>query len=155
MLNGLTKTETARIDWKSNAPDVFAALAHVNKILSGSSIGCGLIHLLNLRVSQMNGCVFCVDMHAEELREAGETQARLDQLAVWRESMLFNERERAALHWAESLTQLHETHAPDEDYERVAKYFNDREVVDLTLAISMINVWNRFGVGFRRVPAQR
>ncbi len=151
-MNNRTNVTTARIDWKANAPDVFSALVRVNNTVSASSVDSSLVHLLNLRISQMNGCVFCVDMHAKELRDTSESDARLDQLAVWRESIIFNERERAALQWAESLTRLHETHAPDEDYALVKRHFSDREIVDLTLAISMVNVWNRFGVGFRRVP---
>ena len=143
------KTTTQRLDYAAVLPDAFAGMMQTRKYLSTSSLGRPLVELINLRVSQINGCAFCVDMHATDLRRSGETQVRLDQLAVWEESPFFSERERAALHWAESLTRLHETHAPDEDYELARAHFNERKLVELTLAISMINMWNRFGVGFR------
>ncbi|MGZ3497255.1 MAG: carboxymuconolactone decarboxylase family protein [Vulcanimicrobiaceae bacterium] len=146
-------TTTERLDYASLAPDAFAGMMQTHKYLSTSSLGQTLIELVFLRVSQINGCAFCVDMHAEDLRSSGETHVRLDQLVVWEESPFFSERERAALRWAESLTRLHQTHAPDEDYELVRAHFSERESVDLTLAIATINAWNRFGVGFRRLPA--
>jgi AhpD family alkylhydroperoxidase len=112
----------------------------------------GLLDLVKLRASQINGCAYCVDTHSNDLRKAGETERRLQCVSVWRETPFFTERERAALAWTESLTLLAQTHAPDADYEMVKAQFSEKEMVDLTLAISTINAWNRFGVGFRKMP---
>ena len=101
--------------------------------------------------SQLNGCAYCVDMHAKEARADGETEQRLYMLSAWRESPAYSARERAALAWTEALTLLAESHAPDEVYEAVTAEFSQAEVVNLTLAIATINAWNRFGVGFRLV----
>ena len=111
--------------------------------------------LVELRVSQINGCAFCLDMHTTEARHLGESQQRLDCVAAWREAPFFTERERAALAWAEALTRVAETRAPDEIYNEVKKHFSERELVDLTAAIGMINLWNRMSVGFRSEPKER
>ena len=103
----------------------------------------------------MNGCAFCLDMHTTEARGLGETQQRLDCLAAWREAPFFTERERAALAWAEAVTQVMETRVPDEIYEEVKKHFSEKELVDLTAAIGMINLWNRMNVAFRNEPRER
>ncbi|MEJ7686310.1 MAG: carboxymuconolactone decarboxylase family protein [Variovorax sp.] len=124
-------------------------LLGVNAALDESMLGKRLIHLVFLRVSQLNGCAFCVDMHARELLAAGEDPQRLNSLVTWREVPFFSERERAALNWAESLTRLIDTHAPDEDFEALRAHFDEREIVELTLAVAQINVWNRLGVGMR------
>jgi AhpD family alkylhydroperoxidase len=111
--------------------------------------------LVELRVSQINGCAFCLDMHAHEARQLGETQQRLDCVAAWREAPFYTERERAALAWAESITHVAETRVPDELYEEMKKHFSDQEMVDLTAAIGMINLWNRMSVAFRSEPRER
>ena len=113
-----------------------------------------LLELVKTRASQINGCAFCLEMHTREAREMGETEARLHLLTAWRESSLYAPRERAALAWTEALTNLSQTGAPDADYELALAQFNDAELVELTLAIAMINVWNIFGVGFRRPHAK-
>jgi AhpD family alkylhydroperoxidase len=101
------------------------------------------------RASQINGCAYCLEMHTREARAAGETEARLHLLAAWAESSLYTPRERAALAWTEALTRVSETHAPDEAWQAVAAEFSEAEIVDLTVAIGMINTWNRLAVGFR------
>ena len=108
--------------------------------------------LVKLRASQINGCAYCVDMHSLDARANGEKEQRLYALPVWRETPFFTERERAALLWTETLTLLAQTHAPDEVFAQVRPHFSDRELADLTLVIGTINVWNRFGAGFRSEP---
>lgn len=128
-------------------------LAAVNKQVV--SIEPKLKAMIELRVSQINGCVYCVDLHATQAREAGETQQRLDCLAVWRECRFFDETERAAFAWAEAVTLLPETNAPDELYENVRAHFDEQQIVDLTLIISLMNAWNRLAVSFRHLPDER
>ncbi len=111
--------------------------------------------LVELRVSQINGCVYCVDLHATQARDAGETQQRLDCLAVWRECRFFEEHERAAFAWAEAVTHLPETNAPDDLYLSLKKHFTEQQIVDLTLIVSLMNAWNRLAVGFRHLPDVR
>ena len=114
---------------------------------------CGLDHtlmeLVKLRASQINGCAFCIHMHATDLRKHGESEMRLYMLNAWRESTLYTDRERAALAWTETLTRVAETGAPDSDFDLVKSAFNDEEIVQLTFAIGVINVWNRLQVGLR------
>jgi AhpD family alkylhydroperoxidase len=111
-----------------------------------------LLHLLKFRVSQINGCAYCLDMHSKDLRAGGETEQRLYLLDAWRESPFYTERERAALAWAEALTLLTEGHVPDEVYEQARAQFSEEELVNLTLAVVTINGWNRFNVAFRTTP---
>ncbi len=128
-------------------------LAALNKHIA--SIDNKLRALVELRVSQINGCVYCVDLHSEQARAAGETQQRLDGIAVWPECPFFDESERAALAWAEAVTHLPETHAPYNVYESLKEYFSEQQIVDLTLIISLMNAWNRLAVGFRHLPDAR
>ena len=111
-----------------------------------------MLELVRLRASQLNGCAYCVNMHANDARKAGETEARLQTLCVWEETTLFTPRERAALAWVESLTLLSIQHAPQDQYQALLEHFSEAEVVNLTLAIATINAWNRFGVGFAMIP---
>jgi AhpD family alkylhydroperoxidase len=108
-----------------------------------------LLELVKMRSSQLNGCAYCLDMHAKDARARGESEQRLHVLAAWREAPFYNDRERAALAWCEALTLLPQTGAPDEVYEQAREQFDDQELVALTLAIVAINGWNRFAVGFR------
>lgn len=115
-----------------------------------------LLALVKLRVSQMNGCAHCLHMHRLEALKQGETEDRLLLLNAWRESQLYTDRERAALAWAESLTRIAETHAPDAVYEEAKNAFSDDELVALSIGIAMINAWNRLAIGFRlQHPADR
>jgi AhpD family alkylhydroperoxidase len=111
-----------------------------------------LLDLIRMRVSQMNGCAYCIDMHWKDLRAAGETEQRLYGLDGWRESPYYSERERAALAWAEAVTFITEGHVPDEVFEEARRHFNDEDLANLTLAVGSINVWNRLNIAFRTVP---
>lgn len=117
-----------------------------------SSLDKKLLHLVDLRASQLNGCAFCVDMHSKEAKIDGERELRLYHIAVWRESPLFSERERAALEWTEAVTKLSDHGVSDEIYTRVREQFSEQELVELTFAIITINGWNRLAVPFRSVP---
>ncbi|MGI9381513.1 MAG: carboxymuconolactone decarboxylase family protein [Methyloligellaceae bacterium] len=120
-----------------------------------ASIDKKLRAMVELRVSQINGCVYCVDLHATQARAEGETQQRLDCLAVWRECPFFDDSERAALAWAEAVTLLPETNAPDTLYDKLEEHFSEQQIVDLTLIDSLMNAWNRLAVGFRQLPDAR
>ncbi len=139
-----------RLAFDTLSPEPYKALLGVKKALDKSSLGQPLIELINLRVSQINGCAFCLDMHSKSLRAGGEEQARLDSLAGWKVSELYSERERAALAWAESLTHVAETNAPDAVYEPLKAHFSDPEISDLTIVISLMNALNRMAVGLRK-----
>jgi len=143
-----------RINWAAAAPDAMKAQLGVHTYLEGCGLPKTLQELVFLRVSQINGCVYCLDMHAKALRAAGEGQQRLDCVAGWREAHgLFSARERAALAWAEALTLVADTRqVSDAVYAEAKAQFSDRELVDLTLAVCSINSWNRLNVGFAVVP---
>ena len=131
------------------APAGTTALQAVEAYLHQSTLGAQLIELVKMRASQINGCAYCLDMHSKALRKGGESEQRIYLLNAWRESPLYSPRERAALAWTEALTLISETHAPDDVYEEVHRHFDDREVVDLTTLIGMINLWNRLAIGLR------
>jgi AhpD family alkylhydroperoxidase len=117
-----------------------------------SAIEPRLRHLVWLRVSQINGCAYCVSLHGKEALRDGENIERLNCLVVWEETALFTVRERAALAWSEALTNITRTHALDDIYALVRQEFDDRELVDLTLMIASMNAWNRMAIGFGRQP---
>ena len=142
-----------RIDFYTASPDALKAMIALESAVSKLPLEKNLIELVKLRASQINGCAFCLDMHTADARQGGETERRLYTLSAWRETPFFTPRERAALAWTESLTLLSQTHAPDTDYEFALAQFTPKEMVDLTLAISTINAWNRLAVGFRKMPA--
>jgi AhpD family alkylhydroperoxidase len=133
------------------APEGYAALRNVEVYLARSGLPKRLIELVKMRSSQINGCAYCLDVHAKDARKAGETEQRLYLLNAWRESPLFSPAERAALAWTEALTNVGETRAPDADYEALRPHFSDKEIVDLTYLIGMINFWNRLAIGMRYV----
>ena len=110
------------------------------------------MHLIKLRVSQINGCAFCLDMHWKDLKVEGETEQRMYSLDAWRETSYYTDRERAALAWAEAVTNITDGHAPDEVFEEARQYFSEQEMADLTLAVTAINSWNRVSIAFRVVP---
>jgi AhpD family alkylhydroperoxidase len=134
------------------APAAYEALLGLEKVLHESTLDPKLMHLVKLRASQINGCAFCVDMHARDARLAGESERRVHGVAAFEESPLFNEREKAALHWAEVVTRISDTHAPDTAWERLRAQFNEKEVADLTWLIAGINAWNRVAIAFRSQP---
>ena len=108
---------------------------------------------MRLRASQINGCAYCIDVHTADARKAGEGERRLSTVAVWRETQFFNDRERAALEWTESVTRVADTQVPDDVWERVKPHFTPAELVDLTLLVNTISAWNRFAIAFRKLPA--
>ena len=141
-----------RLDGYGKAPGAMKAMYGLEMYLSQSSLEQQLLHLIKYRVSQINGCAYCLDMHSKDLRAGGETEQRLYTMDAWRETPFFTPRERAALAWAESVTLVSETHVPDEVYEAVRKEFSEEELIDLTLAVATINAWNRFAISFRTTP---
>ena len=108
-----------------------------------------LQELIKMRVSQLNGCAYCLDMHSKDARAAGETEQRLYGLNAWREAPYYSDRERAALAWAEALTNIQQGHVPDSVFEEARKYFSEEELVNLTIPVNQINAWNRIAIGFR------
>ena len=140
---------SARLNYVQAAPGAFRALSQLQGYLSESGLDETLLNLVLTRASQINGCAYCLDMHTKDARVSGESEQRLYLLAGWREASCYSERERAALEWTEAVTLVADTHVPDEVYERVRPHFNDEELVNLTLAIGVINVWNRLNVAFR------
>ncbi|WP_294294554.1 carboxymuconolactone decarboxylase family protein [uncultured Sphingomonas sp.] len=131
------------------APEAITAMMALEQSFTKSGLDHDLLELVKFRVSQINGCAFCLHMHATDLRRHGESEMRLYMLSAWRESTLYSDRERAALGWAEALTRLPETGAPDADYDALKVAFSDAEQVWLTMAIGAINTWNRLQVAFR------
>lgn len=125
------------------------ALLGINGYLAKSPLEKPLLHLIEYRVSQINGCAYCLDMHSKDLRVGGETEQRIYCLSAWREMNLYTARERAALAWAEAVTVLKENEVPDDVYNEARQHFSEEELVDLTLAVAVINSWNRINVAFR------
>ncbi|MGP1398078.1 MAG: carboxymuconolactone decarboxylase family protein [Inquilinaceae bacterium] len=139
-----------RFNYADAAPDAFqAVLALETYVARRSGLDPRLIHLIKLRASQINGCAYCVDMHAKEARRDGLSDQWIDLVCVWRESPLFDARERAVLAWTEALTDLPASGAPDADFEPLKAHFSEDEIARLSVAIGTINVWNRLAVGFR------
>ncbi len=141
-----------RIDHRHVSPGAMNAMLGLERFVHSSGLPENLLHLLKLRVSQINGCAYCIDMHSKDLRAAGETEQRLYLLDAWREAPFYTERERAALAWAEAVTRVTEGHVPDAVYEQARSQFSEQELVNLTLAIVTINSWNRLSIAFRSVP---
>jgi AhpD family alkylhydroperoxidase len=142
-----------RLDfYKANGPAIKAMIGLEERI-GKSALEKSLVELVRLRASQINGCAFCVDMHTTDARKGGETERRLATTVVWRETPFFTDRERAALEWTEALTLVSVEHVPDAVWDTVRPWFNDEELVDLTLLVIAINGWNRMAIGFRKMPA--
>jgi AhpD family alkylhydroperoxidase len=134
------------------SPGAMKPMQALEAYIHQSGLEQSLIELVKMRASQINGCAFCIDMHAHDARKAGESEERLYMLSAWEESTRYTPRERAALAWTEALTLISQTHAPDADYEALMQHFSEKEAADLTLLIGTINAWNRFAIGFRSVP---
>lgn len=141
-----------RFAFRQAAPGAYRAMLGLSSYLHKSNLEQPLIHLVYLRVSQINGCAYCIDMHWKDLRALGEDEERLYMLNAWRESSKYSPRERAALLWAERVTRVAEDQVPDEVFEQVRPYFTDEEMVNLTLAVVAINGWNRLSISFRAEP---
>lgn len=144
-----------RLNYYKAAPAATKAMLDLEAQIKSLSIPAPLRELLKMRVSQINGCAFCLDLHGGEARAAGVSQQKLDVLAAWRESSAFDARERAALAWADALTLLPQSRAADSDYAPLAAEFSPQEQVELTLIVTTINAWNRFAIGFRNTHPVR
>jgi AhpD family alkylhydroperoxidase len=141
-----------RFNYAREAPNAYEAMLALEQQLHHGSIEALLIHLVKLRVSQVNGCAYCIDMHWKDLRALGETEERLYMLDAWDESPLYSDRERAALTWAEACTNLQAGHVPDSIYESVSKHFDEKGIADLTFVVAVINAWNRLAIPARATP---
>jgi AhpD family alkylhydroperoxidase len=141
-----------RLDYSSAAPGSLQAMYKLEKFVKDSGLEDSLLDLIRTRVSQINGCAFCIDMHTKDARARGETEQRLYALNAWRETPFFTERERAALVWAESVTLVSETHVPDAVYNEARQQFDEAELVKLTMTVISINGWNRLAISFREIP---
>jgi AhpD family alkylhydroperoxidase len=142
-----------RIAPASVAPDALRSLYVAgNHLRTSGTIESPLLNLVFLRASQMNACAFCIAMHWREAKDAGLSDDHLHGLPAWRETPWYSERERAALAWTEAVTDIAHSHVPDEVYEQARRIFTERELVDLTLAVTLINSWNRFQIAFRVNP---
>jgi AhpD family alkylhydroperoxidase len=144
---------TQRLDYAAAAPGALRPLYEATRYLhSSTTLEPALLDLVFLRASQMNGCAFCIAMHWREAKETGASDDRLHGLPAWREAPWYSERERAALAWTEALTDIAHGHAPEIVYTEARSAFSERELVDLTLAITTINSWNRLAIAFRTPP---
>ena len=145
---------TQRIDYSKASPEGYKAFGGVYVYLQGSGLPKLLIDLVYLRVSQINGCAYCIDMHSRDLLKSGLAVDKLVLVPLWHEAgALFSTREQVALAWAETVTRVAETGIADAQYQAAAAEFSDKELADLTYAIGLMNAYNRFGVAFRLKPA--
>jgi AhpD family alkylhydroperoxidase len=141
-----------RINYAQQSPELFRKFMEFSTALKNSTIEETILHLVEIRASQINGCGFCLDMHVKQAKIHGERELRLHHLSIWRESALFSPRERAALAWTEVLTRLPEHGVPDDVYERVRGQLSEKEISDLTFSVMAINAWNRASIAFKVVP---
>ena len=141
-----------RLDYRRIGKESWQALGALAKSVEAGALPHSLVELVKLRASQINGCANCVDLHANRMRQAGETEERIQNVVVWWDAGCFDEREKAALAWTEAVTLIAETRAPDDVYQRVAAQFDEKELSDLTFAICTINSHNRLAIAFRREP---
>jgi AhpD family alkylhydroperoxidase len=140
----------ARLNIAKAAPDAYEAVAALDRyIVKESGLEPGILHLIKIRASQINGCAYCIDMHVKHARRDGFSEQWMHLISVWRESPMFTEKERAVLGWTEALTLLPESRADDEYYEPLKQHFSEAEIAKLTVAIGTINIWNRIAVGHR------
>ncbi|HTN63005.1 MAG TPA: carboxymuconolactone decarboxylase family protein [Devosia sp.] len=150
----------ARLNFAAAAPQAYKAVAALDHYaVKESGLPHRLLHLIKLRASQINGCAYCVDMHTKEARADGLSEQWINLVSAWQESPLYTAEERAVLGWTEALTLLSETRAPDADFQALKAHFSDEQIVNITVAIGAINVWNRLAVGMRSqhpidLPAQ-
>jgi AhpD family alkylhydroperoxidase len=145
---------TQRMDYNAASPAGVKALAGVYTYIGRSGLSKSLIELVYLRISQLNGCAYCIDMHSRDLLKGGMNVEKLVLVQVWREGgALFSDMERAALAWAETVTRVGETGVPDEEYEAAAAAFDRQQLADLTIAIGLMNAYNRMAISFRAPPA--
>ena len=141
-----------RLSYGKVAPGVRDAMLGLEKYVGSSGLEPGLLDLVKIRASQINGCAWCLDMHTKDAREAGETEQRIYALSAWRETPFYTPRERAALGWTEAVTLVAAKGVPDDVFAEARRRFSEKELVDLTMAVVAINGWNRLNVAFRTVP---
>ena len=141
-----------RIDYGKQSPELVRKMMDLSMGVKHGAIEQSILTLVDIRASQLNGCAFCLDMHVKEAKIQGERELRVHHVAIWRESTLFDARERAALLWTETLTRLPEGGVPDAIYAQVREHFSEKEIVDLTFAVMTINAWNRLSIAFQAVP---
>ena len=137
-----------------NKPAGMKAFGGVHGYVGQSGLPAALVDLVYLRVSQINGCAYCIDMHWKDAKAAGESDQRLYGLDAWEESPYYTDRERAAIEWFEVVTDLHDGHVPDEVYETLQKHFNEQEIAALTWGAATINAWNRLAIASRAEPGK-
>ena len=144
---------TQRLDYTTIAPEGVKVFGDVHSYIAHSGLRYGILNLVYLRVSQINVCAYCIDLHTRDLLKSGMPQEKLTLLPVWREAAdLFSEKERAALAWCETVTNVAQTAIPDHEYEAAKSQFSEKELVNLTMAIGLINAYNRMAISFRRTP---
>ena len=144
---------TQRLAYETHIPDGVRSLGGVHVYVSRCGLPKQLVDLVYLRASLINGCAYCIDSHTHDLRKAGMSDDKIALVPVWREAeSLFDARERAALAWTEVVTEIASTHASEADYQAAAAVFNEKELADLTLAIGLINTYNRLAISFRKTP---
>ncbi len=141
-----------RFSYSKAAPEGVESLRKLDSYAKSSGLEPDLLELVKLRASQINGCAYCIDMHTKDARSHGESEQRLYAVSVWRETPFYGERERAALAWTESVTLISKDQVPDDVYGEARRYFSEKELADLTLAIIAINGWNRLAISFRTPP---
>lgn len=138
-----------RMEYWKIAPGGYKAIRSLEAYLQECGLEHGLLHMIKLRASQMNGCAYCIDMHWKDARAGGESEQRLYGLDAWREAAYYTDRERAALEWTEALTNITDGHVPDAVYDAVRAHLSEKELADLTWAVAAINAWNRVAIAFR------
>jgi AhpD family alkylhydroperoxidase len=144
---------TQRLDYQHIAPGGVKALGGVYSYVANSGLPATLLDLVYLRVSQINGCAYCIDSHSRDLMKKQVPVSKIMLTAAWHEAGdIFSDQERAALQWAETVTLVSQTHIPDAEYQAAAAHFSEKELIDLTIAIGLINTYNRVAIGFRRGP---
>jgi AhpD family alkylhydroperoxidase len=149
---GSKTSSSARVDYRRVSPEAMRAMAALERFVQGSGLESRLVELVKLRASYINGCAYCVDVHTKDARVAGESEQRLFAIPVWHETPYFTPRERAALAWTESVTDIGHSGVPDDVYEQARAEFSETELLALTMAIIAINGWTRLAVSFRTEP---
>lgn len=139
----------ARFNFYKASPEAYKAVLSLEEFIQNSGLEPRFIHLIKLRASIINGCAFCVDMHVKESRHDGMSEQWINMMSVWKESPVYDARERALLGWVDAVTNIAQTGAPDDTYEALKAHFSEEEMTKITVAIGAINLWNRLAVGFR------
>ena len=141
-----------RLNYKKLSPEGFMALGNVMQIVAQSGIEHALLHMVYLRVSQINECPYCIDLHWRDATKEGVDARKLNALTIWRDTPFFSDKERAALQWAESVTYMEDQASMEDSFEEVSEFFSEEQVVNLTFAISQMNAFNRIGIAFNSQP---